>query len=117
MPDVIASAIVGLEARSFHGEAVGYGIMLAAQLSKNIDLLPQNELDLLNDVVHRVGRLPRIDDISSESIYKALTFDKKSSAGKINWVLLKGIGKPVIIPENDIPRSALTKAVKAILKG
>jgi len=99
-----------------HGEAVGYGILLAAQLSKNIDLLPGYELELLNDVVHRVGRLPRIADISSESIYKALTFDKKSSAGKINWVLLKGIGKPLIIPENDIPRSALTKAVKAILK-
>ena len=99
-----------------HGEAVGYGILLAGELSKNIDLLPQNELDLLNDVVHRVGRLPRIADIAPESIFKALTFDKKSSAGNINWVLLKGIGKPVIISEKDIPRSALTNAVKVILK-
>jgi 3-dehydroquinate synthetase len=70
----------------------------------------------LNDVVHRVGRLPRIADIAPESIFKALTFDKKSSAGNINWVLLKGIGKPVIISEKDIPRSALTNAVKVILK-
>jgi 3-dehydroquinate synthase len=99
-----------------HGEAVGYGILLAGELSKNVDLLPRNELRLLNDVVHRVGRLPRIHDIAPESIFEAFKFDKKSSAGKINWVLLKGIGKPVIVSEKDIPRSALTRAVKTILK-
>jgi len=99
-----------------HGEAVGYGIMLAGELSKNLDLLPRNELDSLNDVVHRAGRLPRISDIEPESIYEALKFDKKSSGGNISWILLKGIGKPVIISEKDIPRSALTKAVKTILK-
>jgi 3-dehydroquinate synthase len=99
-----------------HGEAVGYGILLAGELSKNVDLLPQDELELLNDVVHRVGRLPRIDDIAPESIFEAFKYDKKSSEGKTNWVLLKRIGKPVIISEKDIPRSALTKAVKTILK-
>lgn len=99
-----------------HGEAVGYGILLAGELSKNLDLLPQDELELLNDVVHRVGRLPRIDDIAPESIFEAFKFDKKSSEGKISWVLLKGIGHPVIISEKDIPRSALSKAVKTILK-
>lgn len=99
-----------------HGEAVGYGIMLAGELSKNVDLLPPNELKSLNDVVHRVGRLPRIGDIAPESIFDAFKFDKKSSEGKISWVLLKGIGHPVIISEKDIPRSALTRAVKTILK-
>jgi 3-dehydroquinate synthase len=99
-----------------HGEAVGYGIMLAGELSKNLDLLPKNELDSLNDVVHRAGRLPRIADIEPGSIYEALKFDKKSSGGNISWILLKGIGKPVIISEKEIPRSALTKAVKTILK-
>jgi len=99
-----------------HGEAVGYGIMLAGELSKNLDLLPANELNSLNDVVHRAGRLPRISDIEPELIYEALKFDKKSSGGNISWILLNGIGKPVIISEKDIPRSALTKAVKTILK-
>ena len=99
-----------------HGEAVGYGIMLAGELSKNLDLLPANELNSLNDVVHRAGRLPRISDIETELIYEALKFDKKSSGGNISWILLNGIGKPVIISEKDIPRSALTKAVKTILK-
>jgi 3-dehydroquinate synthase len=99
-----------------HGEAVGYGIMLAARLSKNLDLLPQNELDLLNDVVHRAGRLPGIADIDSDKIFEAFKYDKKSSGEGLKWVLLKGIGRPVIVPEKDIPRRALIDAVKQTLK-
>jgi 3-dehydroquinate synthase len=99
-----------------HGEAVGYGILMAGELSKSLDLLSQNELNLLYDVVHRAGRLPRVTDINPDSIFDALRYDKKSSGGKIDFILLKAIGKPVIISEKDIPRSALTRAVKTILK-
>jgi len=99
-----------------HGEAVGYGILLAGELSKNLDLLSQNELNLLYDVVHRAGPLPRIADISPASIFDAFKSDKKSSAGRVNWILLKAIGQPVIISAENIPRSALTQAVKTILK-
>jgi 3-dehydroquinate synthase len=99
-----------------HGEAVGYGMMLAGELSKNLDLLSQNELKSFNDVVHRSGRLPSIADIDSGSIFEALKYDKKSAGGALNWILLKGIGKPLIVSEKDIPKSALTKAVKSVLK-
>src|SRR5262249_20232292 len=99
-----------------HGEAVGYGMMLAGELSKNLDLLSQNELKSFNDVVHRAGRLPSIADLARESVFEALKYDKKSAGGTLNWILLKGIGKPVIVSELDIPRSALVRAVKSILK-
>lgn len=99
-----------------HGEAVGHGILLAGMLSKNLDILPQDELELLNDVVHRTGRLPSIPDIGPESIFEALKYDKKSASGSLNWVLLEGIGKPVIISDRDIPKAALMQAVKSILK-
>jgi len=98
-----------------HGEAVGCGMMLAGELSKNLDLLGQNELKSFNDVVRRAGPLPRIVDIGPDSIFEALKFDKKSAGGAISWILLEGIGKPLIVSERDIPRSALTKAVKSIL--
>ncbi|HYJ91584.1 MAG TPA: 3-dehydroquinate synthase [Pyrinomonadaceae bacterium] len=99
-----------------HGEAVGYGMLVAGELSKNLDLLSQDELKSLNDVLHRAGRLPSVAGIDPESIFEALKFDKKVSGGKLNWILLNGIGKPVIISESDIPRKALVGAVKAILK-
>jgi 3-dehydroquinate synthase len=98
-----------------HGEAVGYGILLAGQLSKSLDLLSGDELKLLNDVVHRAGRLPSIANIDLDSIFDALQHDKKSTGGELKWVLLKGIGKPVIVSEKDIPPTALKKAVRTIL--
>jgi len=46
-----------------HGEAVGHGIRFASQLSKTLELLSQDEVDLLNDVVRRAGVLPAISHI------------------------------------------------------
>jgi 3-dehydroquinate synthase len=99
-----------------HGEAVGYGILFASELSKNLEILSQNEVNLLNDVVHRAGRLPSIPDIDPRKIFEALKFDKKSADGQNQWVLLKGIGKPLIVSEADLPIRAVSSAVKKILK-
>jgi len=98
-----------------HGEAVGYGILVAGEISKNLDLLSTNQLNLLYDVVHRAGTLPRISDIEAAAIFEAFKFDKKISGGNLNWILLNGIGNPVVVPENDIPRSAIKRAVEKIL--
>jgi hypothetical protein len=71
---------------------------------------------LLNDVVHRAGRLPGIGDIAPNTIFEAFKYDKKISISGLSWILLNGIGKPVIVPERDIPKKALLSAVKKILK-
>lgn len=99
-----------------HGEAVGYGILAAAELSKILEILPVDVVKLLNDVVHRTGRLPAIPDIDPKHIIEALEFDKKSSLGSVQWVLLRDIGKPVIVKGDDIPRRAVLQAVKATLR-
>ncbi|HEX2640107.1 MAG TPA: 3-dehydroquinate synthase [Pyrinomonadaceae bacterium] len=99
-----------------HGEAVGYGLMAAARLSNLLDILPSDELELLNDVLHRVGKLPPLTAINAKDVVKAVNFDKKSVGGDLQWVLLEGVGKPVIVSGSDIPRSAVTEAVKTILK-
>ena len=99
-----------------HGEAVGYGIQVAAELSKNLDLLSQNELKSLNDVLHRAGRLPNVAGVTQESILRAIKFDKKVTGGGLSWVLLKGIGKPVITSEKDIPKAAISKAIRSVIK-
>ena len=40
-----------------HGEAVGYGILFAAELSKSLAFCDEKDVKLLNDVVHRAGSL------------------------------------------------------------
>ena len=99
-----------------HGEAVGYGIMFAAELSKSLALCGEKDVKLLNDVVHRAGRLPRLASIDTREVFEAFKFDKKHLSGSLQMVLLKGIGKPMIVSEKDIPRSLLIKVLKDFLQ-
>ena len=99
-----------------HGEAVGYGILFAAEIAKKLDILEDNELKLLGDVLHRVGNLPQIPKINSEQIIEAIKFDKKSVDGSLQWVLLEKIGKPKIVSDKEIPLSILKSSLEKILK-
>jgi len=99
-----------------HGEAVGYGTLYAAQLSKTLALCDPKDVKLLNDVVHSVGSLPRLANIDEKEVLEAFRFDKKIIAGSLQMVLLKGIGKPVILHERDIPRTAMQKVLSQLLQ-
>jgi 3-dehydroquinate synthase len=97
-----------------HGEAVGWGILFAANLSKKLDIFDQHELKLLCDVVRMAGPLPAIDSIDPQKIVEAFQFDKKVVGRQPQWILLKGIGKPVIVPGNQIPISAIEQVLRTI---
>ena len=99
-----------------HGEAVGYGIMFAAELSKSLALCAEKDVKLLNDVVHRAGRLPSLANIDINQVQEAFRFDKKHASDSLQFVLLKAIGKPVIVSSVDIPPSKITKALQTVLR-
>ena len=98
-----------------HGEAVGYGILFAAELSKSLAQIDEKDINLLYDVVHRVGALPPLADIDSQEVFEAFRFDKKHLSGSLQMVLLKGIGKPVIRTQTDIPLSTTKSVLKKLL--
>ncbi len=99
-----------------HGEAVGYGIIFAAELAKKLDIFSKNELDLLNDVVARVGTLPKLDNIRLETIVKNFAFDKKAIGDSLQWILLEAIGKPKIVENKNIPKSAIISILRRMLE-
>jgi 3-dehydroquinate synthase len=99
-----------------HGEAVGYGILFAAELSKRLELMNQNEVNLLYDVVRSVGRLPDISSIDPKHVNEAFKYDKKIVGSDLQWVLLRGIGKPVIVPGSEIPQKAIQSASAKLLR-
>jgi 3-dehydroquinate synthase len=99
-----------------HGEAVGYGILFAAELSKNLEILDENELILLNDVFHNIGKLPNTENIEIEKVVQAFSFDKKNIGRSLQWILLKRIGEPVILSNSEIPKRSLQKSLKKILQ-
>lgn len=98
-----------------HGEAVGHGILFAAELSKKLELLAQDRLNLLYDVVHRAGNLPPIGHIDANQLTDAFLFDKKSIDGDLQWILLRDLGDPIIVGQNEIPRKAISSVLRSIL--
>ncbi len=98
-----------------HGEAVGYGILFAAELSKTLALCTKNDVELLYDVVQSVGPLPALSDIDPDRILESFKLDKKNVSGSLQLVLLKGIGKPVIISDRYIPPAAIKKVLKQFM--
>lgn len=99
-----------------HGEAVGHGILFAAELSKSLALCDKDDVKLLNDVMRRVGPLPPLAGIDEREVLEAFIFDKKHVAGSLQMVLLKGIGRPVIVDARDIPHSSTRKVLKGLLR-
>lgn len=99
-----------------HGEAVGYGMLVAAEISKKLGLLDVSELELLRHAVRLCGRLPRADDTDEASILSALAHDKKSVGGHIKWVLLERIGRAAIVDGKEIGPRLLRASLRAVLQ-
>lgn len=99
-----------------HGEAVGYGILVAAEISKHVANFSQNDLKSLNDVVRLTGNLPVTEKIETEKVIEAFIFDKKNLGESLQWILLEEIGKPKIFSNKDIPTSVIKKSIEKILK-
>ena len=103
--------------RSFrHGEAVGYGMLVAGELSRNLGLLDPGDLQLLREAVALCGPLPRADHLDLSQIIRALQHDKKSVDGQINWVLLEGVGLPKIVDGRLISARVLRLSLRAGLR-
>ena len=99
-----------------HGEAVGYGILVAGELANSLGMLPSRELELLRQAVALCGALPQADDLALTQIIDAMTADKKVVEGKLKWVLLERIGKPRIVDSVEIKGKVLRSALAAGLR-
>jgi 3-dehydroquinate synthase len=95
-----------------HGEAVGYGMLVAGELSRNLGLIDSGDLESLRDAVRLCGRLPRADHLDTNRIIGAVKHDKKSVSGQINWVLLEGIGRPRIVEGRLISAKSLRQSLR-----
>ena len=99
-----------------HGEAVGYGMLVAGELSRNLGLIDSGDLTLLRDAVNLCGPLPRADNLDTNQIIRGLKHDKKSVDGQINWVLLEGVGQPKIVEGRLISAKSLRLSLRAGLR-
>ncbi|MEP2279694.1 3-dehydroquinate synthase [Maribacter sp.] len=91
-----------------HGEAIAVGMILEGYLSHKLLNLPKEVLDdIKSTFLERYDKV-EFSDIDIESILKLMKYDKKNSHGKVNFVLLKAIGEPVV--DVEIPIELFTEA-------
>lgn len=95
-----------------HGEAVGHGMLVAGEISKNLGLLDSSELELLCDAVRLCGTLPKANDLDKAAIVRFIQRDKKSVAGRIKWVLLERIGRARIVDGKEITARLLRESLR-----
>ncbi len=98
-----------------HGEAVGYGMIAAAEISEKLGLLERTGLECLREAVRLAGRLPHASDLNAETISRAIRNDKKSLGGSVRWVLLESIGRARVVDGRDIPARVLRSSIRAAL--
>ena len=99
-----------------HGEAVGYGMLVAGELSKTLGLLDVSELVLLREAVRLCGPLPAAGDLDQREIIQLIRHDKKSLDGQVQWVLLERLGRARIVSGEEITPRALRASLSAVLQ-
>lgn len=80
-----------------HGEAVSIGMAVAARLSLNSKLCPEEEYDNIVKLIELYKLPSKVpEDLSAERLLNAMKLDKKVKNRSICYVLTKGIGKTII---------------------
>jgi 3-dehydroquinate synthetase len=107
-------AALGFSDRLPHGEGVAIGMALAFRLSVKLGLCPRQDSERFIRHLKDSGLPSSIDDIPGErppvdDLLDNMQHDKKVSAGKINFVLLHGIGQAFVT--NDVPLDALKEVL------
>ena len=84
-----------------HGEAVGCGLVLAADASRKKGFLSDEEVKRIERLLHKANLPTRIEGLSIEDAIEAMHMDKKSEGGHIRFVLMRRIGEAFVteLPE------------------
>jgi len=99
-----------------HGEGVATGMVLAAELSRDLGWIGQAEVERIRTLIRR-ARLPvqAPGEISSERFLDLMAVDKKVQDGQLRLVLMQSLGQSVITAEAS--REQITKMLDGHRKG
>ena len=81
-----------------HGEAVGCGMIQAAQLSQRVLQLPAASVARITDLVRTIGCPDQAPNFGTDAWLKLMQGDKKVQGGEIRYVLLTALGKVTVMP-------------------
>jgi 3-dehydroquinate synthase len=93
-----------------HGEAVGCGMVMAADLSRRLGLIDAAAVERVRKLVEAAGLPVVAPDLGIDRWIELMEVDKKNEGGAIKFILLKPLGSPSI---TNAPRELLEATLKA----
>ncbi|MBI2865911.1 MAG: 3-dehydroquinate synthase [Chloroflexi bacterium] len=106
----------GLEAASayglLHGEAVAVGMVGATRISSYLGLLDREAVERVQRLLAAYGLPASCPGVEADAVLQAMHLDKKVRGKSIRWVLLQGLGKPVV--RDDVPRELVAEVVSLL---
>lgn len=91
-----------------HGEAVAAGTLMAAELSRRLGWLSDDDVMRVRRIHEAAGLALRGPKLGVERYLELMSHDKKVEAGKLRLVLMRAIGEAVVcgeVPAGDIAAS------------
>ena len=95
--------------RFLHGEAVAFGMLVAADLAVGRGLITGDDREALASLIAELGPLPPIGDLSAHETVEHMRRDKKILDGRLHLVLPAGIGSTRIV--DDVGEEELSRAL------
>ena len=98
-----------------HGQAVAFGMVAAAELSRRLVGLDPALARRQNALLHSLGLLGPLPAVTVDEVVAALGYDKKVQAGRLRWVLLRALGDPQVTA--DVPPDLARQVIQKLLEG
>ncbi len=84
-----------------HGEAVGCGMVMAADLSSRLGYLKTEEVSRIKKLIAAMGLPNCAPKLGNDRYFELMRIDKKSEGGEIRYITLEKIGKAKIEAIDD----------------
>jgi 3-dehydroquinate synthase len=93
-----------------HGEAVGCGMAMAADLSHRMGFISEAEKARVAALVKAAGLPTVAPDLGNDRWLELMQVDKKNEGGQIKFILIKPLGTPII---TTVPNDMLLATLQA----
>jgi shikimate kinase/3-dehydroquinate synthase len=93
-----------------HGEGVGCGMVMAADLSCRLGFIDAASRDRLTALVKAAGLPVVAPDLGTQRWLELMEVDKKNEGGQIKFILIKPLGTPLI---TSVPQELLLQTLAA----
>ena len=100
--------------RFLHGEGVSVGMMGAGAIALGMGMIDKEVVDRQERLLKRFGLPVKASGVPVDSVFSAMSLDKKTEGGANRWVLLEKVGQAVV--RRDVPRDLVEATVRSLIE-